>query len=98
MYLSFEQLGRLSAPQMILLNTVEGEDASLAEVEADPLWRQLPAVQADRVTELDRLGYPGIAGLTRLYRELADIVGSRSQTLFRPSSDPLPSLTSRSRP
>ncbi|HWJ63978.1 MAG TPA: ABC transporter substrate-binding protein [Acidimicrobiales bacterium] len=75
-YLSLENLGLLSAPQLILLQSsdVEGEDASLHEVEQDSLWEQLPAVEADRVTTLDRLGYPGVAGLIRLYDELGKTV------------------------
>jgi len=75
-YLSLENLGLLSAPELILLQTsaVEGEDEALAEIEQDPLWQQLPAVQADEVTTLDRLGYPGVAGLIRLYDELAQTV------------------------
>jgi len=76
-YLSLENLGELSAPQMILLqsSTVPGEDASLDQVEGESLWKQLPAVEADQVTTLDRLGYPGVAGLIRLYDELGKVVG-----------------------
>lgn len=76
-YLSMEQLDLLSAPLLILQQTptVAGEDAALADIEADPLWQQLPAVRADDVVVIDRLGYPGVAGLIRLYDELAGIVG-----------------------
>ncbi|MEQ8438467.1 MAG: ABC transporter substrate-binding protein [Ilumatobacter fluminis] len=72
LYLSLEQLGLLSAPTMILLQTeaVDGEAESVAEIEANPLWQTLPAVQADRVTVLDRIGYPGIAGEIRLIDDL----------------------------
>lgn len=76
-YLSLENLGRLSAPQLILLQTssVEGEDEALADVEDSPVWQGLPAVEAGNVTTVDRLGFPGAAGLIRLYDELAQIVG-----------------------
>lgn len=76
-YLSLENLSLLSAPQLILLQTptVEGEDAALEAVEQEALWKQLPAVEADQVTTLDRLGYPGVAGLIRLYDELGEVVG-----------------------
>ncbi len=75
-YLSLENLGLLSAPKLIMLQTsaVEGEDESLAEIEDNPVWQGLPAVKADEVTTLDRLGYPGVAGLIRLYDELAQTV------------------------
>lgn len=75
-YLSMEKLGLLDAPQMVLEQTptVPGEDEALATIEDDPLWQQLPAVQADDVTTIDRLGYPGVAGLIRLYDELGQIV------------------------
>lgn len=76
-YLSLENLGLLSAPELILLQSsaVDGEDAALAEIEDNPVWQGLPAVEADEVTTLDRLGYPGVAGLIRLYDELGRIVG-----------------------
>lgn len=76
-YLSEENIGMLSAPEMILLqtDTVPGEDDAVAEIEDDPLWQQLPAVEDDQVTTIDRLGYPGAAGLIRLYDDLAGIVG-----------------------
>jgi iron complex transport system substrate-binding protein len=75
-YLSMEQLGQLSAPQMILLqnDTVEGEADALATIEADPIWKRLPAVQASNVEKLDRLGYPGARGRIALYDDLAAIL------------------------
>lgn len=76
-YLSLEQLGLLDAPTMILLQSdaVDGEQASVEQVQASPLWAQLPAVQAGAVTTLDRLGYPGVAGRIRFLEELTAIVG-----------------------
>ncbi|MFT3853151.1 MAG: ABC transporter substrate-binding protein [Ilumatobacteraceae bacterium] len=75
-HLSTEQLGLLDAPRIVLLqsDTVEGEDASVAEIETNPLWANLPAVQADRVTVFDRLGYPGAAGQIRFYDEFAALM------------------------
>jgi iron complex transport system substrate-binding protein len=77
--LSLEQLGLLDAPELILLqsDTVEGERDSVDALTDDPLWKQLPAVQAGRVTELDRLGYPGVEGKIRLYEDLADALEER---------------------
>jgi iron complex transport system substrate-binding protein len=76
-YLSLEQLGLLDAPQMILLqtDTVDGERSAIDDLASDPLWQQLPAVEADAVEELDRLGYPGVAGQIRLYEDLIELVG-----------------------
>lgn len=76
-YLSLERIGDLSAPQIILeqTDTVDGEDEAIAAIEGEALWQQLPAVKADNVETIDRLGYPGAAGLIRLYDDLAGIVG-----------------------
>jgi iron complex transport system substrate-binding protein len=72
-FLSLELTGLLSAPTLVLLQTesVEGETAALEQMQADPLWQSLPAVQADRVIVLDRLGYAGSIGLVRFYDDLA---------------------------
>lgn len=72
-YLSLEEVGRLSAPKLVLLQSslVDGESAGLQQIRANELWQQLPAVRAGAVTTLDRLGYPGVSGLIRLYSELA---------------------------
>lgn len=77
-YLSMEQLTILDGPQMILMqtDTVDGEQASVDEIMANPIWNQLPAVQADAVTILDRLGYPGIEGRIRLAAELPVVLGA----------------------
>lgn len=77
-WLSLEQLGLLEGPSLILLqtDTVEGERESIDEVTDQPLWATLPAVAAGDVTELDRLGYAGIAGEMRLIDDLVDVVGN----------------------
>jgi iron complex transport system substrate-binding protein len=77
-YLSLERLDLLDAPQMLLLQSplVEGEDEAIAEVMENPLWGSLPAVQDDAVTEMDRLGYPGIEGRIRLVDDLVDALTS----------------------
>lgn len=71
--LSHEQLGQLSAPRMVLLQSsaVPGETDALTTIEADPLWHQLPAVRAGAVAKLDRLAYPGLTGRVRLYDDLS---------------------------
>lgn len=78
-YLSDERWDVLSAPQMVLMQSelVEGEDQAVEEVSANPLWTSLPAVQADAVTRLDRLAYPGIEGRIRLIDDLVSALGDR---------------------
>ncbi len=53
---------------------MEGEAESVAEISANPLWLQIPAVQAGNVTVLDRLGYPGFRGVNALLQELVSIL------------------------
>lgn len=74
-FLSEERTDLLSAETLILLQTesVEGEMAALAEMEANPIWGQLPAVQAGNVFMVDRLGYPGFRGQKALLRDLVAI-------------------------
>lgn len=76
-YLSLEQLGLLDGDVMITLQSdaVDGESASLAEIESDPLWQRLPAVEAGEVIELDRLGYPGTPGRINLVEDLVELLG-----------------------
>lgn len=76
-YLSLEQMGLLTGDQLLLLTSpiVEGESEAIAQIESNPLWDTLPAVQADAVIEMDRLGYPGIVGETRLADELVERLG-----------------------
>lgn len=51
---------------------VEGEMESVAEVNENPLWAQLPAVQRGNVVTLDRLGYPGFRGQKALLQDLIE--------------------------
>lgn len=76
-FLSIEQLGLLRGEALLMLQSaaVEGEQASFDEVLNRPLWQTLPAVQADQVTILDRLGYPGVAGRQRLVADLTTALG-----------------------
>ena len=76
-YLSMERLDLISGPQLILLTSplVEGERQAIDEVGASPLWATLPAVSAGAVTELDRLGYPGIQGRIALIDDLITALG-----------------------
>lgn len=78
LFLSLEQLGALDAPLLLLLqsSSVEGEDAAVAELADTPLWSSVPAVAAGRVETLDRLAYPGVAGLIRLNDELVDLLST----------------------
>lgn len=71
-YISTERLTDLRGDVVVLLQSsdVGGEDAALSSVRSTGLWRTLPAVKAGRVVVLDRLGYPGIEGRTRLASEL----------------------------
>jgi iron complex transport system substrate-binding protein len=72
-FLSLEQLGILDGPMLVLLqsDTVDGEQAAVDEIMANPLWAQLPAVQSDDVVMFDRLGYPGATGQIRFLDEFA---------------------------
>lgn len=71
-FISLERLDLLSGSQLILLqsNNVDGEPEAVAEISANPLWQQIPAVQAGNVTVLDRLGYPGFRGVNALLQDL----------------------------
>jgi iron complex transport system substrate-binding protein len=70
-YLSLEQLPMLDAPTLVLLqsDTVEGEQAALDAIEANPLWAHLPAVRSGDVVVFDRLGYPGLNGQIRFLQD-----------------------------
>jgi iron complex transport system substrate-binding protein len=75
-WLSNEQLALLAAPQLVLMQSdiVEGESAAMEQVMANPLWPLLPAVNADEVHVIDRLGYPGIEGQANVFRELVELL------------------------
>jgi iron complex transport system substrate-binding protein len=77
-FLSEEQLGLLAETPLVLMQNerVEGESAALDEIGDSAIWRTLPAVGADRVVVIDRLGYPGATGLIRFFEELPAIVGA----------------------
>jgi len=75
-WLSMEQLPLFDGEILILLQTssVEGEDESVAQVQADPLWALLPAVQSGNVHVIDRLGAPGFAGLEATLDQMVEIL------------------------
>lgn len=77
-WLSEEQLGLLDRPTLVLLqnDAVDGEPDALAAITSSAIWQTLPAVAADGVVVVDRLGYPGAQGLIRFYGEIARIVGA----------------------
>lgn len=62
--LSLEQIGLLAGDHLVLMQTtgVDGEDTAVEDVTSSELWQRLPAVQADQVVTVDRLGYPGLPG------------------------------------
>lgn len=74
-FISEERIDLLSGDTLILLQTesVEGEMDALAEMNSNPIWGQLPAVQAGNVFTVDRLGYPGFRGQQALLAELVAI-------------------------
>lgn len=76
-FISEERLDLISGERLILLQaaSVEGEMEDFEALTNDPLWQQLPAVQAGNVTILDRLGYPGFWGQKALLANLAQILG-----------------------
>jgi iron complex transport system substrate-binding protein len=78
-YISFEQIGLLDAPMLVMMQSsaVAGETAAYDEVTEDPLWQALPAVTGGKVIELDRLGYPGTPGQIRLFHDLAAQLGNQ---------------------
>lgn len=76
-FVSLEQLPLLDGETVLVLQSsgVEGEEQALADVQASPLWQQLPAVAAGRVATLDRIGYPGLRGQQALLADLAAVLG-----------------------
>lgn len=75
-YISLEQLGMLAGPQLLIISTdaVDGERQAIEEVQSSPLWDTLPAVVAGNVSEVERLGFPGVPGQIRLYETLAELL------------------------
>ena len=75
-FLSLEQLGLLDSERLVLMQSdaVEGETEALEEIEANPVWQSLPAVQSDNVVVIDRLGYPGTPGQIRLLEEISTVL------------------------
>jgi iron complex transport system substrate-binding protein len=76
-YISLEQLGLLDAPTLVVMQSdeVEGETIAYRELTQGSLWQTLPAVEAGRVIEVDRLGYPGVPGQIRLFDDLGAALG-----------------------
>lgn len=70
-FISDERWDLISGEPLILLQapSVEGEIEAVAEVNANPLWAQLPAVQAGNMVTLDRLSYPGFRGQKALLQD-----------------------------
>lgn len=79
-YLSTEQLGLLSAPHIVLMQSdlVEGDADAVEQLTATPLWSTLPAVQDGNVHIVDRLGYPGIEGHIRAITDVVALLTGRT--------------------
>ena len=77
LYLSNEQIGVLDADTLVAMQSdlVLGEADALDQIADDPVWSQLPAVVADNVITVDRLGYPGTPGRRRLVDDLVEQLG-----------------------
>jgi iron complex transport system substrate-binding protein len=75
-FISLEQLPLLDGESILVLQSsaVEGEAQATADVQGNPLWQQLPAVQAGRVATLDRNGYPGLRGQRALLADLTELL------------------------
>jgi len=80
LFVSFEQLGLLDAPRLVLLQSsaVDGEAEAAEELGSQPLWQAVPAVAAGQVTTLDRLAYPGVVGQLQLVADLNEALTQRS--------------------
>lgn len=77
-FISNERATELLTGEVLLLlqtDSVDGEAESLETVLDGDLFATLPAVQADRVEILDRLGYPGVPGRIDAVADLAGILG-----------------------
>ncbi|GAB4582042.1 MAG: ABC transporter substrate-binding protein [Anaerolineales bacterium] len=73
-FISDERYDLIMGEPLILLQNsyVEGEMDAMAEMEANALWQQLPAMQSGNVITLDRLGYPGFRGQIALLADLRE--------------------------
>ncbi len=73
-FISLEQLGLLDGETLVLLQSpaVDGEAAALEQIRNGPIWQTLPAVQNDRVVELDRFAYFGFRGEQQLLNDLIE--------------------------
>lgn len=71
-FLAEERLEDLASEVIVLSqsNAVEGESEALDQIRSGGLWQSLPAVMASRVVIVDRLGYAGLSGRTRLVETL----------------------------
>lgn len=71
-FISSERLDMFAADTLFLLQSasIEGELAALDDIKTGPLWATLPAVRANRVVMLDRIGYPGFRAAQRLLDDI----------------------------
>lgn len=79
-FVSSEEVTTLLTGEVLLLlqtDTVEGETASVRAALDGGLFATLPAVRADRVEQLDRLGYPGLPGRVDAVEDLVAALDGR---------------------
>lgn len=71
-YISLEQVDLITGDDLFMMQSenIEGEAETLEEMTSTDLWQHIPAVVADRVHFLDRLGYPGVAGRIRILEDI----------------------------
>lgn len=84
-FISLERLPLIDGETIFLIQSysVEGEESAVADVQASPLWQQLPAVQSDRVVVLDRIGYPGLREQRALLSDLVRALEQRDRSSIR---------------
>lgn len=77
-FFSLERLDLFQGDDLILLqsNVIQGEASAIEQVQANPLWPKLRDVQRGRVHVIDRLGYAGLRGRSRLLTELVVLLSN----------------------
>ncbi|MCA9860834.1 MAG: ABC transporter substrate-binding protein [Thermomicrobiales bacterium] len=77
--ISLEQLSVIDGEVMIMLQSSAAaeEQRTVEEITGSPLWQGLPAVEADQIYVLERVGYPGeLSGRLQILDAYRDVFGS----------------------